>query len=236
MPPLVSLLVVSIVTAVGVLVVFARTSDQAGIADAKRGIHAALFEIRLFNDDLRSVARAVGDVLLKNARYLRLSLVPLAWMIVPLTLVVAQLQAFYGYAGLIPGEPALVTVMLRPAASAAGGVSDPIVLDAPHGIRVDTEAVRLAGSNEVLWRVVPDAGGDYALTVRAGASFAAKTVQVSDRPARRSPWRVSAGRLDQLIYPSEPPLPDAGPFESIREAYPEPGVDVLGRRVHWMIV
>ena len=43
--PLATLLVVSVATGLAMLWVIGRTSNQAGISRAKRGIHAALFEI-----------------------------------------------------------------------------------------------------------------------------------------------------------------------------------------------
>ncbi len=237
-PPLVSLVLVSLVTAVVMLFVVARTSDQPRMATTKRAMHAGLFEIRLFNDDLVAMLRAVGDLLWQNARYLRLSLVPLLWMAIPLVIVIAQLQAFYGYAGLVPGEAVLLKAQMD---SAAGAVSSPgatpaPVLEAPPEIRVDTGAVQLAGSNEVLWRIVPLSAGDFTVTVRAGDHASTKTVHVSDTIARRSPLRVSHGLLDLLLYPSEPPLDASGPIQSISLTYPEPGLDVLGFRVHWLIV
>ena len=234
LPPLVGLLMVSIITAGLMLLVMARVSDQKGLAEAKRGIHAALFEIRLFNDDLVAVMRALADALRHNGRYLLLSLVPLAWMAMPLVLVVAQLQAFYGYAGLMPGQPAILKVELRGALpdTSAGAV----VLDAPPEVLVETGPVRLASANEVLWRIVPTATGEYALTVRVGSTVASKTLQVSSVLARRSPRRVSAELIGQLWYPSEPPLPDDGLIAAISVAYPEPGIDLAGWRVNWMVV
>ena len=95
LPPLVSLLIVSLATAVVMLPVIARTSNQARIAATKRRIHAALFEIRLFNDDPRAVLRSLGDALTANAVYFGLSLVPLLWMGVPLALVIAHLQSCF---------------------------------------------------------------------------------------------------------------------------------------------
>jgi uncharacterized membrane protein (DUF106 family) len=77
MPPLVGLAIVSLVTAVGMLVVFRRTSNQARLAEVKRSIHASLFEMRLFNDDLRAILRAQAEILRHNATYLRLSMVPM---------------------------------------------------------------------------------------------------------------------------------------------------------------
>lgn len=237
LPPLASLVLISLVTAVVMLLVVARTSDQARMAATKRAMHAGLFEIRLFNDDLVAILRAVGDVLWQNARYLRLSLVPLLWMAIPLVIVIAQLQAFYGYAGLVPGQPVLLKAEVRQQGSPrpSGSTAAP-VLEAPPEIRIETSAVQLAGSSEVLWRIVPLSAGDFSLTFRSGDRTATKTVHVSDAVARRSPLRVSPGLVDQLLYPSEPPLDDNAPVASVALAYPEPGVDVFGLRVHWLIV
>jgi hypothetical protein len=235
-PPVASLLVVSLVTAVVMLLVVARTSNQKGLATTKRGIHAALFEIRLFGDDPVNVLRALGEVVMCNAHYLRLSLVPLLWMAIPLVLVVAQLQGFYGYEGLTPGVPAIVKVELRQTASSADVSADALVMDAPDGIRIDTAAVRLLGSNEVLWRIVPNAEGTYALTIRDGDRAVTKSLQVSASRARRSPRRLQAGLAGQVLYPSEPLVPEESRIAAITVMYPEPGLEVLGWRAHWMIV
>ena len=236
-PPLVSLVLLSLITAVVMLFVVARTSDQPRLAATKRAMHAGLFEIRLFNDDLAAMLRAVGGLLRQNARYLRLSLVPLLWMALPLIIVIAQLQAFYGYAGLVPGQAVLLKAVMAipPGAAQSSGTAATPVLDAPPEIRVETGAVWLAGSGEVLWRIVPLSPGDFTVMVRAGTQASAKSVHVSEAIARRSPLRVAHGWLDLLLYPSEPPIDASGPVQAISLAYPEPGLDVLGFRVHWLI-
>ena len=111
--PLLLLAVVSALTALAMLFVVRRTSNQAALAAAKRGIRAALFEVRLFHDEPRGVWPALGRMLAANARYLRHTLVPFLWMVLPLTLVVAQLQAFYGYEGLRPGRAVVLRAELR---------------------------------------------------------------------------------------------------------------------------
>lgn len=241
LPPLAGVLLISLMTSVVMLVVIARTSNQPAMAATKRAMHAGLFEIRLFNDDLVAILRALGEVLRQNGRYLLLSLVPLLWMVVPLALVIAQLQAFYGYEGLEIGAPVLVKAERRVPAAGGGaaradGGASLIGLEAPAEIRVDAGPVELVGSNEILWRIVPTAAGDFSLTVRAGDRSATKTVHVGDGLARRSPVRVSYGLVDQLLYPSELPLDQASPVTSFAVGYPEPGLDVLGVRVHWLIV
>ena len=56
----------------------------------KRQIHACLFEIRLFNDDLPAILRSQMEILRHNLNYLRLSAVPMLWMIVPLVIVLLR--------------------------------------------------------------------------------------------------------------------------------------------------
>ncbi len=233
LPPLVSLLLVSLVTAAAMLVVVARTSNQRAMITTKRGIHAALFEIRLYGDQPGLMLRAFGEVLVGNGHYLLLSLVPLAWMSIPLVLVIAQLQAFYGYGGLQPGVPALITVQLT--ADAGPAAASALVLEAPAAVGLETGPVPLEGSNEVVWRLRPITAGAYTLTFRDGDAVVTTSLLVSPAPGRRSPMSVAAGLAGQALYPSEASLPGGSRIASIAVAYPQPGIDVFGWKMHWMI-
>ena len=97
LPVLFSLSIVSMATAIAILLVARVASDQPALAAIKRQIHADLFEIRLFRDDLRSMLRAEADILRHNATYLRLALVPMLWIALPCVLIVAQLESRFGY-------------------------------------------------------------------------------------------------------------------------------------------
>ena len=246
LPPIVGLGVVSLATAVAMLLIFKKTSNQTRLAAVKRQIHAALFEIRLFNDDLRAIFRAQAEILRHNLTYLRLSLVPMLWMIVPLVLVIAQLQFHYGYGGLTPGEPILlkaqvrdgVTVVTPPdIALASTGAREPAaVLQAPPQIEVKSPAVWIPATREVIWRISPQSAGDYELQLRLGPETYSKSVRVSDDVVRRSPVRLERGFVNQLLYPAEPELPSDGALTSISLAYPERDISILGWELHWMIV
>lgn len=245
--PLVGLVVVSLVTGIAMLLVFKATSNQAGIAAVKRKIHACLFEIRLFNDDLRAILRAQGELLRHNLTYLRFSLVPLLWMIVPFVLLIAQLQFHYGYRPLAPESPALVEVVLAEGweeALPAGAVEDfdgftrpAVALEAPAGVRVETPGVWAPEAREMTWRVAGERAGDYELAVAVGGERYAKSLRVADEPGVRllSPIRPGRDFFEQVLYPAEPPLPE-GPLESISIAYPGAEVWFLGWTTHWMVV
>ena len=235
LPPIVSLVVVSLPTAILMLLVFKRTSDQAALAAVKRHIHAGLFEIRLFSDDLRAIFRAQGEILRHNLTYLRLSLVPMVWILPPMVLLIAQLQFHYGYEGLRPAEATLLKVDLKPG-SVAAGERPRAVLELPPGLEAQTEDVWLPAESQVAWRLAAEREGDFEVGVSIdGAPPVTKTVRVTADVVRLSPVRVDPNFLSQLIYPAEPPLPADGPIHAIHIDYEEREVSVLGLGMHWLI-
>jgi len=230
LPIVVSLLLISLVTAVAVLLVVRHASDQSALDEIKRQIQADLLEIRLFNDDMVAMLRAQTAILRHNATYLRLSLASMLWMLVPLVLLLAQLDAYFGYAGVPLRRPVAVTAQLN-----AGGGDPAASLDVPNGVRVHTPPIWLPGLRQVVWLVSVDAPGSYLLTVRVGGEAYTKTLEASDRPARRSLARTT-GFVDQLLYPSEAPLPSTSPVTSISVAYDARVVKIFGLQSGWLIV
>ncbi len=233
-PPIVPLALVALLVSILMLLVFKRTSNQAALAVVKRKIHAGIFEIRLFNDDLRAILRAQNEILRTNLTYLRLTLWPMVFILPPLVLVMAQLQFHYGYQGLRPGERALLEVDLAP--EAGSGARPQVQLELPAGLRAETEAVWIKAQSQLLWRLVAERDGDYELGLQLdGGPRISKTVRVTSKTVRLSPERVDAGFLSQLLYPAERPLPDGSPVRAVRVAYPGREVSVLGHHMHWMI-
>lgn len=234
LPALVGLAVVSLVTGIVLLLVFKVTSNQEKLDAVKRRMHAGFFEIRLFNDDLRAILRASGEILLHNVSYLRLLIVPLLWVLVPFVLIVAQLQFHYGYEGLAPGQETLVTVELAedwdrilPSAS-----RPPAELEVPEGLRAEAGPVWIPSLRELTWRIAVEERGRYELGVKLGDEIYTKVVDASEPIRRRSPRR-GRGFMDQLIYPAEEALPAAGPVEAIVMAYPASGVGLLSPTSGW---
>ena len=242
LPPIVGIGLVSLVIAVGVLLVFKATSNQARLAAVKCQIQACIFEIRLFNDDLIAILRSQRDVLRYNLTYLRLSAVPTLWIIVPLFLVLAQLQFHYGYRGLEPGETCLIKVKLRSGWDGIPGLARvepsgrPVVsLEVPSGLVVETPAVWIPSQQELDWRIRAEEWGDYEASIRLGTEAYTKTVQVRQGIRRRSPIRLESGFLNQLLYPAEDPLPERGPIESITLGYKDETVSIFGWDLEWYI-
>ena len=241
MTPMVGLAVFSLVSGVAMLYVFKWTSDQEGIDRVKRKIYAGIFEIRLFNDDLRAIMSAQRDIFVYNLSYLRLSLRPLFFMVVPFVLIIAQLQLHYGYEGLTVDEPVIVRVTLLAPDDAAGTdgataakPAPDLQLDVPAGLRLDTPRVWIPSLNEAAWRLVPEAPGEYELSIRLGSETYTKSVVVSSEVVQRSPIRTDR-LLDQILYPGEPGFAAGAGVASIEVMYPERELNFFGWKTHWLI-
>lgn len=232
-PPIVGLAVVSAVVAVAMLLVARAVSNRRAIIDVKRRIQAGLFEVRLFNDDVRAL-HSLGDVLRHNVTYLRLSLAPLPWLIVPLTLLIAHLQFYYAYEGFLPGQSAVLKVRVHASAVPANGAFPGLTLVTPPGVSLQTPPVWIPSAREAAWRIGFDEYGDYALIVEHSGWQVTKTVRVSDRFGRRSPVRYDGGFWNRVLYPAEPPIAAGVPVEAVAVSYPPARFHVLGFDVGWM--
>jgi hypothetical protein len=223
-----SLLPLSVMMGIGMLWVFGRTSNQAAIRKVKGQLQAHLYEMRLFTDEPLLIWKAQWGLLKANVRYIGRMLVPAAVMTIPMVLVFAQLECFYGYAPLKPGQEAIVTVQMKE------GTRDPIpVLRAPQGISIDSPAIRVGGQHQISWRIraMRPVTGDMQF-VFPGRTLD-KSVQVGVEPQYISERRVSSA-LDLLWYPAESRLP-AGPVDWIELRYPKATVRALWLDLHWLI-
>src|SRR5947209_14740669 len=148
-----TLIPISLLAGVGMLWVFARTSNQKAIRAAKRKVQAHLYELRLFTDEPALVWQAQKALLWANLRYIGLMLVPAVLLTIPMGILFVHLEAFYGMSPLPVGREAIVTMKLTYPLVASETAP---TLEAPAGIIVETPAVRVMGEREVSWRVRPE--------------------------------------------------------------------------------
>lgn len=221
------MIAVSLASAVLALLVYKRVSNQDGIERVKRRMQASLFEIRLFNDDLRAIVRAQGAFLLGNLRYLGLNLKPLLWLLVPFVLVFVHLEPRFRYEGHAPGTNAIVKASVA-GTEQASGIKPAMQLRAPNGLRLTSPAVWSVGRAEpptrspsMAWRVTADRPGAYQVKVVLGGVEHAKEIRFGGRTSLFSPRRPGGGFLEQLAHPAERPLPRDGGLAAIEVDYPE---------------
>jgi len=232
-PPLVGLTAVSVLTGILMLLAYRATSNQAGIAAVKRRIAASVFEIRLFNDDPRAIFRAQSDIMRHTLTYLGLNMVPMLWMIVPLVLLIIQLQFHYGYTGIEPGGTAVVKVRFNDATPSA---APDISFDADSGIELESPLLWIPSLREANWRITAPHAGDHELQVQIGDEVFGKQISVAETVGRRAPVRPSSRFVDELLNPAEPPLPAGALVESITVMYPEARIGFFFWETHWIVI
>ena len=149
--PLVIVVLVSVVTGLVMVVVFRYTSDQKAIRSAKDKLKAHLLAVRLFQDQLPVVLRSYGRILRGTATYLRLAFRPLLFVIIPITILIVQLDHYLGLVPFRAGESFLITTQ----ASNANTLDD-VSLQLPQGIAATASPVHVPASNEIVWRVVAE--------------------------------------------------------------------------------
>lgn len=226
--PWLGLVAISLVTAVMALLVFRYASSQRRIRAVKDQIIAHLLEVWLYRDEMRVVLRAQSAVVRDNLKYLGYALAPLACMILPMVGLLLQTDLRYGHRALKVGEEAIMAVRLGPGVS----TSD-VALIPPSGIELATPAVRMPADREVDWRLRAVALGDQEMRVKVGGEEVTKRVVVGSRLGRVSMLRTQPGG-PHLLNAGEPPLPKGGPIESVKVAYPEAQLGLLGWRLHWI--
>jgi len=241
LPPLVGIVIWSIPVSLFALWVFKKTSNQERIAAVKSKIHVCLFEIRLFNDDIRAIIRAQGEILRHVVHYQGLALIPMIFILPPLVLVMVQLHSFYGFSGIEPGGQAMLTTVMDPDwRDRWDGERPPMELELPDGLHAKTPAVWVPELGEFSWQIAAEDWGDYELELHLGEEVISKTLTVTDSIVRLSPTRPDRSFFGQLEWPSEAPLAADTSIKEINLGYPEGTVSLGGWNVQnsyaWMVV
>ena len=188
------------------LLIYRLTSDQAAITRTKDGIKANLLALRLFRDDLRVLLRTQGAIFRLVGRYLRLGLVPLAILIVPVLLLLVQVEARHGRRPVQVGEATNVFIELDdsvvPTETAAS-------LRATDTLRVETPAFRRDAERLVAWRVSATRAGSHGLEIHVGDGIIRRTLWAGNSGAellvpntyRTSDWRSLGSPGESAIDP-----------------------------------
>ena len=233
MNPWIAMIVVSVLTGLLMLAIFRWTSNQEGIRRAKESIKAHLLELRLYKDSMAQQMRSQGRILRANGRYILYALKPMVVMIVPVMLLLIQLNLWFGSRPLAAGQAAILRVKL---ADGRSPLASDISLQAPRGIAVETPALRIEEEREIDWRLRAGAAGDYDLTLRLGSASFTKSLRVGGtRLAPISNLRPGRTFLDRVFNPGEKPLPPELGVASVEVDHPERRLPLLGLRLHWLV-
>ena len=233
MSPWVAMALISFLTSLLMLLFFRLFSNQKGIRAVKNKIKAHLLELRLFKDSLSLSLRAQGNILRYNLRYIAYSAKPLLVMFIPIVLILVQLNLWFGYQALSPGEETILKVKLVEGQDA---LAASLALDS-SGLEVEPLPLRIEGDREIDWRIKAGEKGSHQLTLTVGGQKISKKIIVGKKPlVKISQAKVRRNFFAELFNPGESPLPGNLPLKSVEVLYPSKNMSLFGWHLHWLIV
>jgi hypothetical protein len=227
--PLAIVIAVSLVVGLLMVVLFGYTSDQKAIGIAKDQLKAHLLAVRLYRDQIPVVMGSYGKILRGTGRYLKLAFKPLLYVIIPITLLIAQIDRYLGATPIPPNTPFLLTVH-----TTGGDALNDATLDLPPEVTITAPPVHVPSTNEIVWRLVGSKEGKYEVKIAAAGQAAAKVVCVGSDLPRISTVRLRGHFWERMFSSAEPALPENSPVESISINYPDRNIEVAGYGMNWI--
>ena len=231
LPPLWAMAVISLLSGVAMVWIFGKVSDQKVIKDLREQIRGNLIGVRLFQADISVVMRLQRRIFGDTFRYMKLALGPMLVLLVPVLLIMTQLNLRFAVRPLEPGESVLVKAYVRDAAVLDG----PVTLHTAAGVAVETPGVRIRSAREVAWRVRAEAVGEHPIVVRVGDQSVQTRLIAGDRWGAVAQLRTGRGATATLLYPGERPIDAGHVVEAVAIAYPALEMRVFGWTVHWLV-
>jgi len=208
---------ISLATGAVMLVLFKLTSNQQAMKEVKARISAYFLEMRLYKEDASTVMASQGRILKANLGYMKLAVLPAVVMIVPVVLIMIQLNLRYAHQALAPGQTAMIKVKL---AEGVDGLSERLTLTAGKGVEKASSAVRIPSLGETDWKVKltqPGIGSVKLVSSNAEMTIpiygTSKTVPVYADFRKASFW-------EGITNPGAPRIPAVMPISSIEVRYP----------------
>jgi uncharacterized membrane protein (DUF106 family) len=227
--PLAIVVVVSLVVGLLMVVLFGYTSDQKAIGIAKDQLKAHLLAVRLYRDQIPVVMGSYGKILRGTGRYLKLAFKPLLYVIIPITLLIVQIDRYLGATPIPPNTPFLLTVH-----TTGGDALNDVTVDLPPEITMTAPPVHVPAENEIVWRLVGSKEGQYEVKIAAAGQSVAKAVCVGSGLPRISTVRLRGHFWERMFTSAESALPENSPIESISINYPDRNIEVVGYGMNWI--
>lgn len=227
--PLSIVIVVSLVVGLVMVVLFGYTSDQKAIGIAKDQLKAHLLAVRLYRDQIPVVMGSYGKILRGTGRYLKLAFKPLLYVIVPITLLMVQIDRYLGQTPI----PVSASFLLTVHTTTSDALND-VTLDLPPEITMTAPPVHVPANSDIVWRLAGSKNGKYEVKIGAAGQNVTKTVCVGTELPRISTIRLRGRFWERMFLSAEPALPKTSPIESISINYPDRDIEVAGYGMNWI--
>lgn len=209
--------IISAVAGVLLLFIFKFTSNQRAIGRVRDDIKANMLAIKLFKDSMSVTLKCQAGIFAGAVRLLFHSIRPLLVMVVPVSLLLAQMGLWYQSRPLRVGEEAVVTVELNDA------VNSPwpeVSVEPMQGAEVTVGPVKVLSKRQVYFKISALDVGYHRLSFCVDGQRVGKELAAGEGFMRVSAKRPGWSWTDILMHPAEEPFRADSVVRSISIDYP----------------
>ena len=210
--------IVSAVTGVVLLIIFKYTSNQRAIGRVRDDIKANMLALKLFKDSIVVTLQAQGRVFRGAFLLLLHAIRPMLVMIVPVSLLLAQMGLWYQSQPLLPGEEAVVTVKLNDNIETPWPI---VSIEPTLAAEVTIGPVRIFSKREISWKIRARENGYHRIVFKVDEQQFEKELAIGDDFMRVSAEQPGLYWSDILLHPLEKPFGPDSVVQSIGIDYPD---------------
>jgi len=210
--------IISAVTGVFLLVIFKYTSNQRAIGKIRDDIKAHMLALKLFRDSISVTLHA--EVRIFKGAFLLLfhAIPPMLVMILPVSLLLAQMSLWYQSRPLLPGELAVMTVKLN---DNVEGNWPTVNVEPTSAAEVTVGPVRVLSKGEICWEIKALENGKHHITLNVNRHQIEKDLAIGDGFMRVSSTRPALNWASILMNPAEKPFAPDSIVQSVTIDYPD---------------
>lgn len=231
LPAWLSLMIISAVIGVLMLLLFKHTSNQTAIGKVRDAIKAHLLAMKLFKDNIPVVLKSQVKIFLNASLLLIHSLRPMIVMIIPFTIILAQLGLWYQFRPITVGEQAVVTMQL---AGSEADLIPQVALVPSDATEVKIGPVRVPSKHQIFWQIQAKEAGKHTLDFQVADQQVQKELVIGDGLMSVSAMRPALMSADIILHPAEKPFIASCPVQSISIGYPDRTASLTGADI-WII-
>jgi len=223
--------IISAIMGIVLLIIFKYTSNQRAIGRVRDNIKADMLALKLFKDSISVTLKSEGRLFKGAFLLLFYAIKPMLVMIVPVSLLLAQMGLWYQFRPLRAGEEAIVTLRLN------SGVEEPwpnVEIAPTTAINVTSGPVQVFSKNEICWKIKAIESGYHRIIFQADEREIDKELAVGDGFMRVSAERPAWRWVDILQYPMEKPFGPDSIVQSISVDYPDRFSRIFG--IPWWLI
>ena len=210
--------IISAVTGLLLLVIFKYTSNQRAIGKIKDDIKAHMLAMKLFKDSISVTLHAEVRVFKGAFLLLFHAIPPMLVMILPISLLLAQMSLWYQSRPLLIGEAAVMTVKLN---DNIEGRWPTVNIEPTPVVEVTIGPVKVFSKREICWEIKALENGKHRITLDVNRRQIEKELAIGNGFMRVSSTRPACNWANILMHPAEEPFAPDSIVQSITIDYPD---------------